>query len=164
MKVQNLMKDKVKVCGFNTNLAEAVALMWEGDCGLLPVITESGDVEAVITDRDIAIALGTRNQCAYEIPVGEVITGKVYACAPEDDIHTALKTMRKEKVRRLPVVNPEGKLQGILSLNDIAIHAQPFDGHQIVAISYDDVVNTFKAICEHPHIKEEGERVQITSA
>ena len=163
MKVQHMMSEDVKVCGFNTNLAEAAALMWEGDCGILPVITQSGEVEGIITDRDIAIALGTRNQFAFEIPVGEVMTGKVYTCTPDDDIHTALKIMRKEKVRRLPVVNVEGKLQGLLSLNDIAIHAEPFDGHKTVKVSYEDVVKTFKAICEHCHT-EDVEKAQTISA
>jgi|ERR1044072_202011 predicted transcriptional regulator len=163
MKVQNLMSEKVSVCGFNTNLAEAAAMMWENDCGCLPVITESGAVEGLITDRDIAIALGTRNQCAYEIPVGEVMTGKVYGCTPDDDIHTALKTMGKEKVRRLPVVNAEGNLAGLLSLNDVAIYAKSFDADKTVALSYEDVINTFKAICEHCHT-EDIEKVQITTA
>ena len=163
MKVQNLMNEKVRVCGFNTNLAEAAAIMWESDCGILPVITESGEVEAVITDRDIAIALGTRNQCAYEIPVGEVMAGIVHTCQPEDDIHTALKIMRKAKVRRLPVINGEGKLEGILSLNDVALQAEPSDGRKTVTVSYEDVVKTFKAICEHHHTEAE-ETAQTTTA
>jgi predicted transcriptional regulator len=149
MKVHDLMNEKLRVCGFNTNLAEAVAIMWEGDCGILPVITENGEVEAVITDRDIAMALGTRNQCAYEISVSEVMTGKAQTCAPEDDIHTALNIMRKAKVRRLPVVNGNGKLEGLLSLNDVAIQAESYDGRKTVTVSYEDVVNTLKAICEH---------------
>jgi CBS domain-containing protein len=163
MKVQDLMQDKVKVCGFNTNLAEAVALLWENDCGLLPVITESGEVEAVITDRDIAIALGTRNQCAYEVPVGEVITGKVYACHPEDDIHEALTIMGDKRVRRLPVVNAEGKLEGFLSLNDVAIHAEKFDGDKTVTVSYEEVVKTLNAICR-PRPAETVEQAQMTTA
>lgn len=151
MKVKDVMNETIRVCGFNTNLATAAAIMWEGDCGILPVITDSGQVEGVITDRDIAIAAGTRGQYANEILVGEVMTGRVWTCKIDDDIHTALKLMRKEKVRRLPVINEEEKLEGILSLNDVVTHAKPAEAHEPVDLTYDDVVKTFKAICEHCH-------------
>ncbi|MEW6127225.1 MAG: CBS domain-containing protein [Acidobacteriota bacterium] len=154
MKVKDVMSERVRVCGFNTNLATAAAIMWEGDCGMLPVITDDGTVEGIITDRDIAIAVGTRNQCANEIIAGEVMTGHVWGCKADDDIHTALKLMRKEKVRRLPVVNDEAKLAGILSLNDVVTHAKPADAHKPVDLTYDDVMKTFKAICEHCHAED----------
>ena len=78
---------------------------------------------------------------------------KVYACAPEDDIHTALKTMRRDRVRRLPAIDKDGVLRGIVSINDVVLHAERFEGHKIVDLSYDDAVNTLKAICEHHHHK-----------
>ena len=56
--------------------------------------------------------------------------------------------MRKDKLRRLPVLNSEGELKGILSINDVILHAQK--GNK--GLDYDDVVSTFKAICEHPHL------------
>jgi CBS domain-containing protein len=77
----------------------------------------------------------------------------VYYCTPEEDIHSALKTMRREKVRRLPVVNSNGVIEGVVSMNDVALHAEKFDGHKTTALSYDDVVSTLKAICEHRHPK-----------
>lgn len=120
------MTRSVRACHPETNLA--AALMWEGDCGTLPVVVDGGKIIGMITDRDIAIELGTRRQIAAETPVSEAMSKEVFACAPDDDIHTALKTMRKDRVRRLPVINDEGSLQGSLSMNAVAIHAEKFDG------------------------------------
>jgi CBS domain-containing protein len=153
MKVEDVMTDKVRACSPETNLAQAVALMWEADCGTLPVVADGGKVIGIITDRDIAIAAGTRDRQPSQIPVSDVMSKQVYACAPEDDIHAALKTMRKDKVRRLPAIDQEGRLRGIVSMNDVALHAEKFDGRRTIDLSYDDAVNTLKAICEHRHPK-----------
>jgi CBS domain-containing protein len=68
---------------------------------------------------------------------------ELFTCAPDDDIHTALQTMREQGVRRLPVVN-SGQLQGILCLNEVALNASKRGD-----ISYEDVTDTLKAVCEH---------------
>jgi CBS domain-containing protein len=153
MKVEHLMTERVASCGPGDNLAEAAALMWKADCGTLPVVADGGKVIGIITDRDIAIALGTRNVRSSEIPVGDVMSKNVYGCAPGDDIHTALKTMRRDRVRRIPAIDEGGRLRGMISMNDVVLHAEKLDGHKTVDISYDDAVNTLKAICEHHHSK-----------
>jgi len=149
MKVQEVMSKHAKFCHPDTSLAEAAAIMWEGDCGTLPVVIDGGRVVGMITDRDIAMSLGMRGLPASHVLVNETMSKALYACSPEDDIHTALKTMRRARVRRLPVIDEEGKLQGILSMNDVALHAQHLDGRKDAGLAYEDVVNTFKAICEH---------------
>jgi CBS domain-containing protein len=151
MKVENVMNGKVKFCSPDTNLAAVAATMWENDCGILPVVDGDARAIGVLTDRDIAIALGTKNRQASEIRADEVMSGKLYGVTPTDDIHTALKLMRKEKVRRLPVIDDQGQLKGILSLNDVALHAAHPNGTKMPALNYEDVVNTLKAICEHRH-------------
>jgi CBS domain-containing protein len=148
MKVQEVMTQDVKACFPDTNLAAAAVLMWENDCGILPVVANGGNTVGVITDRDIAIAVGTRGRAPQELRVDEVIQGPVVACSLDDDVHSALKTMRKDKLRRLPVLNSEGELKGILSINDLVVHSQKGNKE----LDYDDVVSTFKAICEHPHL------------
>lgn len=107
----------------------------------------------IITDRDIAIAAGTRDRQPSRIPVSDVMSKNVYACAPGDDIHAALKTMRKDRVRRLPAIDEEGRLRGIVSMNDVVLHAERLNGHKTKNLSYEDAVNTLKAICEHQHPK-----------
>ncbi|HSB09347.1 MAG TPA: CBS domain-containing protein [Blastocatellia bacterium] len=149
MKVQDVMTENAKFCWPDTNLATAAATMWENDCGVLPVLADGRTAIGVITDRDIAIALGTRNRKASDIKVREVISGKLCTANPEDDIHTALKIMRREKVHRLPVIDAEGALKGVLSLNDVALQAAHPNGKKTPELNYEDVVATLKAICEH---------------
>jgi CBS domain-containing protein len=143
MKVRDIMTKDVKCCALGTNLAAASELMWNNDCGVLPV-TEDGKVTGIITDRDICIALGTRNRPAAEVAVQEVATHDVQTCAPDADVHTAMAVMRRAKVRRLPVVD-DGKVEGILALNDIIEAVDRKHGD----INYEEVMNTIKAVSEH---------------
>jgi CBS domain-containing protein len=146
MKVQDVMVRGVRFCTPETNLATVAKIFWEQGCGALPVV-ENGRAIGMITDRDIAIALGTRNAKAGEALVQEVALPKVFFCLPQDDIHTALSTMRAQQVRRLPVVDNEGTLIGILSLDDIVLFAEE---KPIAELTYTDVIDTMKAIYEHP--------------
>lgn len=148
MKVREVMTKDVRACFPDTSLAAAAVLMWENDCGVLPVVVDGGNAVGVITDRDIAIAVGTRGRAPQDLRVDEVIRGPVVACLPDDDVHTALETMRKERLRRLPVLDSGGALQGILSINDVVLHAQKGNKE----LDHDDVVRTIKAICEHPQL------------
>jgi CBS domain-containing protein len=152
MKVRDVMVKDVKVCSPITNLAAAAEIFWKEGCGTLPVV-ENGRVLGIVTDRDICIALGTRNLKAADTVVKDVALPKLFQCAPEDDIHAALKTMSAQKVRRLPVIDSKGMLQGILCLDDVVLHAE----EKAADLTYFDVVQTLKAICEH-------ERAHLTLA
>jgi CBS domain-containing protein len=122
--------------------------MCAGDCGVLPVLLEH-QVMGSITDRDIAIALGPRGKRASEIPLGEVRSTTMDACAPDNDMHTALKTLRRETGHRLPVIERHGERQGLVSMNDVVLHAAHASGQQAPDLTYADVVSTFKAMGEH---------------
>jgi len=136
------MTTDVKRCSLQTNLAEAAHIMWEGDCGAVPVTDERDHVVGVITDRDICIAAATRPRTEGEIAVRDVISNAVYTCAPGDDVRAALETMRVRKVRRLPVVEPGGRLVGLVSIHDIALQSRTRSGD----VSPDAVLDTFIAI------------------
>jgi CBS domain-containing protein len=133
-------------CRPETNLGTATELMWNGNCGFLPVIGEEGTVIGVITDRDISIALGTRNQLAGDLKVVDVMSRKVHACSPEDEIHAALWAMREGHVRRLPVIAKDGALVGVISIDDILVRAQPVSLGRLPELSSEAVVGTFQAI------------------
>jgi CBS domain-containing protein len=149
MKVQDVMTSEVNSCRPEANLAEAAVMMLDYDCGALPVVNNENKVIGMITDRDIAIAAATKARLASEIPVGEVISRKVFFATLDEDIYTALKTMRHEKIRRLPIVNRDGVLQGILSLNDIALRAEEEEGRRHPELTYEAAMSAVKAICEH---------------
>ena len=119
MKIKAIMTDQVRSCGPDTNLASVVETMWTGDCGIVPVINERGEAIGVVTDRDVCIALGTRDVPASTLVARNVMTQPVIGCAPEDDCLAALLTMEERRVHRLPVLGIGGVLLGIVSIDDI---------------------------------------------
>ena len=149
MKVKEVMSTNPKACTLTDNLSAAAGLMWENDCGILPVVAEGGKVVGLITDRDICMAANLKNERLSNLAVEDVISGDVYACKPEENIRSALKIMQENRVRRLPVIATDGTLQGILSMNDLVLKADEPKEKKAPELSYGDVVNTYKSICQH---------------
>jgi CBS domain-containing protein len=152
MKVKDVMMRTAASCSRETNLGAAVEILWNRNCGILPVVNAELKVIGVITDRDICIALGTRNRLPGEITAGDVASDKLFACRPDDDIRSALALIAEAKVRRLPVLTADGKLEGILSMDDIVGHAEA-RGKAGTGLSNDDVVEALKAVYR-PHLPE----------
>jgi len=150
MKVKEIMTGSPSVCDLNESLAEAAKTMWDGDCGVLPVLKDGREVVGLITDRDICMALAMRDCNPTAVSAEQVITGDIYSIGPEDEVRTALDLMKQHQVRRLPVINPEGELEGMLSMNDIVLQAQRKGHGKAPEVRYADVVDTYKAICAHP--------------
>ena len=146
MKVKDVMMRTAASCKPDTNLGTAVEIMWTRNCGILPIVSPQDKVMGVVTDRDMCIALGTRNRLPGEIAVGDVASGKVFACEAEDDIRTALAMMAKSKVRRLPVISAAGKLEGILSMDDVILHSEAKISGKTPELAHDDVVETLKKL------------------
>ena len=144
MRVKDVMVTSVIVCRTTQNLAEVVETMWEQRCGALPVLDSHGRVMSMITDRDICIALGTRNVKASDLLVEDVSLPTVFTCAPYDDVHLALTTMVCQNVRRLPVVDRAGELSGIVSIDDLVRRSEkrPAKG----GISHEEIATAMKMI------------------
>jgi len=126
VKIEQLMTREVKACTEADTLGRAAQLMWECDCGCIPVIRADGDgrLAGVVTDRDIAMAAYTQGKQLWAIPVGTAMSHKVITCRANDGVGQAEALMRDNRVRRLPVVDQNERLVGILSLNDLAREAQ----------------------------------------
>ncbi len=148
MKVKEIMSANPTVCTLTDNLAAAAGLMWEYDCGVLPVVAEGGNVVGLITDRDICMAAALNDRNLANIAVEDVITREVVSCRAEDDVKNALSKMQENKVRRLAVLTEAGTLEGIISMNDLVLQAEDSKSKK-VEISFADIVNAYKAICEH---------------
>ncbi len=123
MKVRDIMTVEPSCCAVSDDLALVTSALFEKDCGALPVLSPDGTVVGMITDRDVAIASATRNRTPSLIVVAEVISGTLHFCGPEDDLEDALETMSLNQVRRLPVLHPDGRVAGLLSVNDVIRHA-----------------------------------------
>jgi CBS domain-containing protein len=146
MKVQDVMMRTPAFCDPETNLGAAVELLWNRNCGMLPIVDAQQKVVGVVTDRDLCVALGTRNRLAGDIKAGEVASGRVYSCRPEDDMRAALETMAKQRVRRLAVVNKQGALEGVLSMDDVVLHAEAGWDGRIPELSHAEIVETLRRI------------------
>jgi CBS domain-containing protein len=118
MQVREAMSREVKIANPQQRISEAAKTMQEIDAGVLPV-AENDRLVGMITDRDIAVrAVGGGK--GPDTPVREVMTADVKFCYEDEDLVHVSKNMAELQVRRLPVVNRDKRLVGILALADIA--------------------------------------------
>lgn len=157
MKTSDLMNSAVVCCGPGDNLQRAAQLMWENDCGVVPVTDPQGHVVGMVTDRDICMAAYTQGRALWQIPVGSAMARQVYSVRADDALEVAEALMQRIQIRRVPVVDGEGHLQGILSLNDLARHARAASGQKPDGLSGDTVVKTLAAICTPPVTESRSE-------
>lgn len=148
MKVKELMEIKVRSCLVDDTLNWAAQLMWEGDCGALPVVGPEGDVVGMITDRDICMAAFTKGRPLTLLKVGDAMAKQVTTCSTDSSTETAMSLMKEVHVRRLPIVDAQGKLAGILSLNDLAREARKEAKFGQTQVRPSDVADTMGVICE----------------
>jgi CBS domain-containing protein len=133
MKIRDAMTPTVRTVSPEATLREAARLMAEGDIGALPVAI--GDrLAGMITDRDIVIR-ATAIGKGPETTVGEVMTHEVLYCRADDEIADVCENMSDLQVRRLPVVDGDKRLVGIVSLADIADSASAVAGEALEAIT-----------------------------
>ena len=148
MNVGQLMKRAVMACGADDTLNAAAQVMWDHDCGCVPVVDADKKVIGMITDRDICMAAYTQGGALRSLLVSSAMAKNVFVCKPTDSISYAERVMRDHQIHRLPVVDETGQLAGIISLNDIASEA----GHEASArkrdISLAEVGETLAAVCK----------------
>jgi predicted transcriptional regulator len=114
------MTAAVKSCPVTGSINDAAQIMWENDCGCVPIVDEKSRVVGIVTDRDLAMATYTQGRALFDIVIEPMMSKKVITCGPDDSVSFALKLMRDAKVHRLPVVDESDKLVGVISLSDIA--------------------------------------------
>jgi CBS domain-containing protein len=148
MNVREIMTSTVETCRWDDDLARAAQIMWEHDCGCVPVVDHEQKVVGVLTDRDICMAAYTQGRKLSEIPVSTAAAHKVLSCTPDDAIETAEAIMRNGQVRRLPVLDGGGRLAGMLSLGDVARHVSATGKGN--GLSTDSIAFTLAAISQAP--------------
>ena len=113
------MTKDVKTCRPQESLNTAAQIFWDCDCGCVPVVDDSRQVIGMLTDRDACMAAYTQGKLLREIPVSAAMNKSVHSCKPNDTIASAENLMKEKQIRRLPVIDNDGNIVGILSLNDV---------------------------------------------
>jgi CBS domain-containing protein len=147
MKAKELMNKKIFSIKKGQSLMDAAKLMWENDCGWAPIIDQDGRVQATITDRDIAMAAYLNGTRLSDIPLEKVQSKSAVTCRWDHDIDIVEEIMQGSQVRRLPVVDKENKLIGVIALNDIALAYKA--GKK--GVTAEGLSMTLAAICNHDH-------------
>jgi CBS domain-containing protein len=125
MKVKEVMTPDVRLASPTQTIREAAKMMAEFDCGALPV-ADNDRLVGMITDRDIAVRAVAEGRDA-STPVREIMTSDVKYCYDDLSIEEVTQNMGEQRIRRLPVVNRDKRLVGILALGDLAIEDQSKD-------------------------------------
>jgi len=146
MKVRDLMTTGVASIDGDDSLSSAARMMWECDCGVIPV-TRADRVLGVITDRDICMASWIRNQPLSELRVSDSMSRELFSCSPDDNVSVAERLMQSRQIRRLPVIDKEGHLVGILSLADI-VRGTERAGRGVSDVSSNEIASTLATICQ----------------
>jgi predicted transcriptional regulator len=147
MRAQELMSHPAITCHVNDSLTRAAKLMWDHDCGVLPVVNDDGKLTGMITDRDICMAAFTQGRSLDEILVNSAMAKHVASAHPEQPLAEIEDLMARRQVRRIPIVDATDKPIGIISMNDLALECAQPD----TRMKHGDVqiTRTLAAICEH---------------
>lgn len=148
MKIKEIMSQPVVTCPMGATLDNAARLMWEFDCGVVPVVDDRGRIAGVVTDRDICMAAYTQGKPLHTIPVTSAMARNVVTVNSGESVETAEHLMGEAKVRRLPVVDGESQIVGVVSMNDLARLAARSRRSSVDR----ELVSTLAAVCEpRPH-------------
>jgi len=163
MQIKEIMTRPVMTCPVESTLDHAARLMWQYDCGIIPVTDADGRLTGVVTDRDICMAAYTQGAPLSAIPVTTAMAKQVIAVHEEELIEQAEYLMRESQIRRLPVLDSENRPVGIVSMNDLArlaarAHKRGVD-HELI--------KTLAAVCQprgdgHVVEREEVVRPSVT--
>ena len=121
-KVRELMTESPRTVAPDASAVEAATVMRDEDAGVVPIVESDGRLAGVVTDRDIALRVVAEGREPGSTTVGEIASQNLATIDPQQDIDEALRLMAKHQVRRLPVVEEDGKLVGILAQADVARH------------------------------------------
>ena len=120
--IRDLMTRGPRTIDTAGSAVDAARMMRDEDVGLIPIV-ESDHLVGTVTDRDIAIRVVADGKSPESITVGEIASRELVTIDPQQELDEALRLMAQHRIRRLPVVEEDGKLVGIVAQADIARHA-----------------------------------------
>jgi CBS domain-containing protein len=134
MNIKDIMSTDVEVVTPDTLIHEIAQKMQQRDCGCV-VVVENDRMVGMITDRDIALRCVANAHIPAETTAKDVMTPEILYCRDTDNADEVARNMGKNKVRRMPVLNAEKRLVGIVSLGDLASHSN----HQLCGETLGDI-------------------------
>jgi len=120
---REIMTRNIKTVRRESTLREVAQLMKDEDCGVVPIVDERGCLVGIITDRDMVIRAFTGGKTPDQLRAGDVMTDDVECVHPEESIHSVIEMMGRRQIRRVPVVERDDRVVGIISMGDIANRA-----------------------------------------
>ena len=120
--IRDVMTHNPSALPSSSSAVEAARVMRDEDVGLIPIV-EGDRLIGTVTDLDIAVRIVAEGKAPDRINVGEIASRELVTIDPQQDLDEALRLMARHQVRRLPVVEEDGKLVGIVAQKDIALHA-----------------------------------------
>ena len=120
--VRDAMTENPRAIGRDSTVVEAANIMRDEDVGIVPIV-DGDKLVGTLTDRDIAIRVVAEGRDTDTTKAEEVASREIVTIDPQQDLDDALRLMARHQVRRLPVVEEDGKLVGIVAQADIAEHA-----------------------------------------
>lgn len=117
---KDVMTSNPSTCREENTVYDAVRIMNREDCGVVPIVDEMDRCVGIITDRDICLRTVLEHLEPEDTPISELMSSDVMTCRETDDIETVLDIMEREQIRRIPVINDENILTGIISEGDLA--------------------------------------------
>ena len=139
MRINEFMCQDVCFVKPDCKIYDVARIMNENHVGCIPICNEEKNVVGVLTDRDIVLRSVACDKNAKTTPVSEIMTTNVYTCKSEQDIEDAQYIMEQNQIRRIPIVDNNNKMIGILSTGDLAHHNQK--------IGEDSFSTTMEYIC-----------------
>ncbi len=120
MRVEEIMTPNPKIATLESTLEEVASMMRDEDVGAIPVMDED-ELAGIITDRDIVVRCIAEGKEPGDTTVEDILSEDLKTVSPDDDVQDAARIMAEVQVRRLPVVDEDGKLVGMVSIGDIAV-------------------------------------------
>ena len=145
MHAEQLMTHPAVICHVNDSLNVAAALMWDHDCGAIAIGNDDGKLVGVITDRDICMAAYTQGRPLHELLVNHAMSKHVVAAHPRNSLEDLEGLMATHKIRRIPVIDSDGRPIGMVSLNDLARESVQPDTN--IRNAAQKVLHTLAAVC-----------------
>jgi CBS-domain-containing membrane protein len=153
MKIEDVMTRRVVAARADTELSHVARLMWDNDCGSVPVVDAEDKLVGMLTDRDLCMGANFSGRALRDLRAASCMASEIATCRPGDAVASVVRTMGTRRVRRMPVTDAAGRLIGLVSMGDVvgaAARAPKKEQKQIQAA----LIEALTAICERPPREE----------